>query len=114
MYLNEDKLKLITITKSIINKIYKCLLNCPKEHIELKRIIINELCNYLKQIYIANDISDVNRKKCLKEEILYKTKYICSLINILYENKLLNNRTYLEIGSELELLLRLLKGWVKI
>ena len=112
--MNEDKLKLITITKSIINKIYKSLLNCPKEHIELKKIIINELFEYLKQIYIANDISNINKKKELKEEILYKTKYLSSLINILYDNKLINNKTYLELGSDLELLLRLLKGWIKI
>lgn len=112
--MNEDKLKIITITKRIINKVYKSLLNCPKEHIELKRIIINELCNYLKYIYIANDISNINKKKELKEELLYKTKYISSLINMLYEYKLINNKTYLELGTELELLLRLLKGWIKM
>ena len=112
--MNEDKLRLITITKDIINTIYKSLLNCPKEHIELKRIVINELCIYLKQIYIANDISNINRKKDLKEEILYKTKYLSSLINMFYEYKLINNKTYLDLGSKLELLLRLLKGWVKM
>ena len=111
--MNEDKLKLITITKRIINKIYKSILNCPNEHMDL-RIILNELCIYLKQIYIANDISNINKKKELKEEILYKTKYISSLINMLYENKLINNNIYLEIGSEIELLIKLLKGWIKI
>jgi len=109
-----DKLKLIIITKNIINKIYKALLNCPKIHIELKTIVLNELFTYLKEIYIANDISNIDKKKELKEEILYKTKYISSLINILYDNKLINNKLYLELGSDLELLLRLLKGWTKV
>ena len=112
--MNEDKLKLITLTKDINNIVYKSLLNCPKEHIELKRIIINEMCIYIRQIYIANDISNVNKKKDLKEEILYKTKYMSSLVNMLYDYKLINNKIYLELGSKLELLLRLLKGWIKV
>ena len=112
--MKNNELRIITITKDINLLIIKSLSNCPKEYIDIKKKVIDELLNYLKDIYIANDISDNNKRKYLKEIVLYKTKYISSLINLLYELKLINNKVYLDISSKIDVLLRLIKGWIKI
>lgn len=109
-----DKLRVITIIKEINNSIYKALLNVPKEHLELKRIVIKEFNNLIKDIYIANDISNINRRKELKEEIICNIKYINYLIELLYEYKLISYKRSLEINEKMEVELRLLKGWIKI
>ena len=109
-----DKLKLITLAKDINNIVYKCLLNVPKEHLELKRIVVRDILHLINNIYIANDISNMDKRKNLKEEILCNIKYTNYLIELLYNYKLIPNQKYLEINDKMEILLRLLKGWIKI
>ena len=87
-----DKLRVITIIKEINNSIYKALLNVPKEHLELKRIVIKEL----------------------KEEIICNIKYINYLIELLCEYKLISYKRSLEINEKMEVELRLLNGWKRI
>ena len=79
---------------------------------ELKKFLKNKLL--IKNIYIANDISDINKRKELKEEIICNIKYINYLIELLYEYKLISYKRSLEINEKMEVELRLLKGWIKI
>ena len=109
----EDKLRIIVIYKSLLNDVYKAMINIPKEHYSLKELIINEMFNYLKELYLANDIIDKNVRIGLKEEAVIKFKYICSLIRILNENKILGEKRYLQISEKEKMILLLLNGWKK-
>ena len=49
-----------------------------------------------------------------KEEAIIKFKYICSLIRMLNENKVLGEKKYFQIIEKEKLILSLLNGWKKI
>lgn len=110
----EDKLKIIIIYKSLLNDIYNAMLNIPKIHYSLKELIINEMFGYLKDLYLANDISNKDVRLQRKEEAVIQFKYICSLIRILNENRVLGESNYLQIAEKEKLILSLLNGWKKV
>lgn len=110
----EDKLRIIVIYKSLLNDVYKAMINIPKEHYCLKELVINEMFNYLKELYLSNDIINKDVRINLKEKVVIKFKYICSLIRILNENKILGERKYLQISEKEKLILLLFNGWKKI
>lgn len=109
----EDKLKIIIFYKEILNEVYSSMINIPKVHYSLKELIINEMFSYLKDLYIANDISDQNVRRVRKEEVIIKFKYICSLIRMLNVNKILGEQRYLKIVNREKIILSLFNGWKK-
>lgn len=109
-----DKLCIIKVYKKILHEVYVSMINIPKVHYCLKELIIHEMYQYLDNLYLANDISDKNARIKKKEEQVIKLKYISSLISTLNEFKVLGEKKYLSINSDLELLLRLMKGWKNI
>lgn len=110
----EDKLRLIIVYKGLLDDVYKAMINIPKEHYILKELILNEMFGYLKELYLANDKSDKVIRIKYKEEVVIKFKYICSLIRILNEIKILGEKRYLQITEKERLILLLLNGWKKI
>lgn len=109
-----DKLRLTIVYKELLNDVYKAMINIPKEHYCLKELIINEMFNYLKELYLANDISEKDVRLKIKEKVVIKFKYICSLIRILNENNILGEKRYLQISEREKLILLLLNGWNKV
>lgn len=110
----EDKLKIIMFYKEILNEVYSSMINIPKVHCSLKDLVINEMFAYLKELYIANDISDYNVRMVKKEEVIIKFKYICSLIRMLNVNKVLGEQRYLTIVNKEKIMLSLFNGWKKV
>lgn len=109
--MDDDKLKIIILFKNFFNDIYQSLLNCNRNHLELKQIMIYECNLYLKDLYLANDYKDIELKKKIKEELIIRIKHLGSLVTMLYQNKLISHKKYLKLGNDLEILLRLLNGW---
>lgn len=109
-----DKLQIIRIYKKILREVYQSMINIPKVHYSLKELIINDMYHYLEDLYIANDIDDKIERKLRKEIVIIRFKYISSLIGTLNEFKVLGEKKYLSINSDIEILLRLMKGWKNI
>ena len=109
--MNEDKLKIILIFKKFFLDTYDILMNCDKKHLELKRIVLNECNLFLKDLYLANDIQDINIRIPKKEELVIRIKHISSLLNFLENYKMISYKKYLKLGNDLEVILRLASGW---
>lgn len=109
--MNEDKLKIILIFKKFFLDIYDTLINCDKKHLELKKIVLNECNLFLKDLYLANDMQDINSRLKKKEELVIRIKHISSLLNFLKFYKMISHKKYLKLGNDLEVILRLASGW---
>ena len=109
-----DKLQIIKIYKKILRDVYEAMINIPRVHYSLKELIIQEMYGYLKDLYLANDINDQRVRVIKKEELIIRIKYISSLISTLNDFKVLGEKKYLSVMGNLELLLRLMKGWKNI
>lgn len=109
-----DKLYIIKVYKKILKEVYLSMINIPKVHYSIKELIIDDMYKYLRDLYIANDISDKDIRISKKEELVIRIKYISSLVSTLNEFKVLGEKKYLSINQDLELLLRLMKSWKNI
>lgn len=109
--MNEDKLKIILLFKAFFVEIIEILIPCNRSYLELKKIVLYECNTYLKDLYIANDCKDINSRIKKKEELVIRLKHISSLLQILYQLKLIPHKKYLRLGNDLEVILRLMSGW---
>lgn len=108
-----EKFKIANLSKELIVKIDKYLINFPHKELELKKEIRETSLKLLEIIYLANETRDIKKKISLQEEAIAKMKYLDFLFNLCYDKEILNKKKYLKFGMLLEQILTYIYAWKK-
>lgn len=111
--MKEEKFKIIQYIRELIINIDNNLNNFPKKDIELKNRIRNASYDLLEIAYEANTIQDRDEKRRLLEKLIAKLKIIDFLLNICYDNKIINSKKYLKFGEKIDDISKFTIGWIK-
>lgn len=111
--MKEEKFKIIQYIRELIINIDNNLNNFPKKDIELKNRIRNASYDLLEIAYEANTIQDRDEKRRLLEKLIAKLKIIDFLLNICYDNKIINSKKYLKFGEKIDDISKFTVGWIK-
>ena len=111
--MKEEKFIIIQYIRELIINIDNNLNNFPKKDIELKNRIRNASYDLLEIAYEANTIQDRDEKRRLLEKLIAKLKIIDFLLNICYDNKIINSKKYLKFGEKIDDISKFTVGWIK-
>ena len=111
--MKEEKFKIIQYIRELIINIDNNLNNFPKKDIEIKNRIRNTSYDLLEIAYEANTIQDRDEKRRLLEKLIAKLKIIDFLLNICYDNKIINSKKYLKFGEKIDDISKFTVGWIK-
>ena len=110
--MKEEKFKVIDFIRKLIIDIDKELTNFPKKDIELKNRIRNSSYDLLELSYEANTTTNIAHKKILLEKIIAKIKIVDFLLNLSYDNMLINNKKYIKLGNRMDDIIKYTSGWL--
>lgn len=111
--MKQEKFQVINFIRNLIVEIDKELTNFPKKDIELKNRIRSNSYDLLELVYEANTVNEESDKKRLLEKAIAKIKVIDFLLNLAYDNMIINNKKYLKLGRRIDDIIKYTTGWMK-
>lgn len=111
--MKEEKFKAINFIRNLIIELDKELTNFPKKDIEIKNRIRNNSYDLLELAYEANTTTSETDKRRLLEKVISKIKVIDFLINLAYDNMLINSKKYVKLGRRIDDIIKYTVGWMK-
>lgn len=111
--MKEEKFKAINFIRNLIIELDKELTNFPKKDIEIKNRIRNNSYDLLELAYEANTTTSETDKRRLLEKVISKIKVIDFLINLAYDNMLINSKKYVKLGRRIDDITKYTVGWMK-
>lgn len=108
-----ERFNIVKNIKKFILELEVLLVNFPKKEFLTKDMIYKDALKVLELVYIANDTSDLSKRKDIQIMILAKINMLDFYLERAYKKRYINEKQCTSKSHELEQITKMIYGWIK-